>query len=130
MVRKKKSVQGIVYALLLILAIIILFQWYTAQNRKRIIEQNKNYAADSAHLAAAKVDEKLKSAQSMIVAYAHFLEESLQGPTVTADMLKQMEEDSKHVFNALIYTDAQGRDYASDGRVSDVTERDFYKNGI
>lgn len=58
MVRKKKSVQGIVYALLLILAIIILFQWYTAQNRKRIIEQNKNYAADSAHLAAAKVDEK------------------------------------------------------------------------
>ncbi len=129
-VRKKKSVQGIVYALLLILAIIILFQWYTAQNRKRIIEQNKNYAADSAHLAAAKVDEKLKSAQSMIVAYAHFLEESLQGPTVTADMLKQMEEDSKHVFNALIYTDAQGRDYASDGRVSDVTERDFYKNGI
>ena len=50
MERKKKSRQGAIYVLLFLAAIILLFHWYTLQNRKRMVEQNKNYAADSAHL--------------------------------------------------------------------------------
>ena len=130
MERKKKSRQGAIYVLLFLAAIILLFHWYTLQNRKRMVEQNKNYAADSAHLTAAKIDEKLKSAQSLISVYVHFLEENLKEPMVTAEMLRKMEEHSKHLFNVLIYTDANGKDYAPDGRISDVTNRDFYQKGM
>ena len=128
--RKKKSRQGAIYVLLLLAAIILLFHWFTVQNRKRIVERNKNYAADSAHLAAAKVDEKLKSAQSLISVYVHFLEENLKEPMVTVEMLRKMDEHSKHLFNVLIYTDANGKDYAPDGRTADVTNRAFYQNGM
>ena len=130
MERKKKPRQGAVYVLLLLAAIIILFHWYTLQNQRRMVERNKNYAADSAHLAAAKIDEKLKSAQSLISVYVHFLEESLEEPMVTVEMLKNMEGHSRHLFNVLIYTDANGKDYAPDGRTADVTNRSFYQKGM
>ncbi|EOT24297.1 hypothetical protein C805_02509 [Eubacterium sp. 14-2] len=130
MIRRKKSLQGMAYVFVLLIAVIILFQWFTTNNSRRMIERNKNYAADSAHLTADKVDEKLKNARSLITAYAYFLEESLQEPVVSAEMLKRIEDNSSHLFNALIYTDAEGKDHSSDGRIADVTQRDFYQNGI
>ena len=43
-------------------------------------------------------------------------------------MLKEMEENSR--FDTLMFTDLNGVDHASDGRTADVTDRDFYYNGI
>ena len=128
--RRKRSLQGMAYVFVLLAAVIVLFRWFTTQNSRRMIERNKNYAADSARMTADKVDEKLNNARSLITAYAYFLEESLQDPVVSSEMLKKIEDNSSHLFNALIYTDAEGKDYSSDGRVADVTDRDFYQNGI
>ena len=50
--KKKKSLQRIIYIILFLTAIIILFRWYTGQNTARMIERNKNYAKDSARLMA------------------------------------------------------------------------------
>lgn len=128
--RRKRSLQGMAYVFVLLAAVIVLFRWFTTQNSRRMIERNKNYAADSARMTADKVDEKLNNARSLITAYAYFLEESLQDPVVSSEMLKKIEDNSSHLFNALIYTDAEGKDHSSDGRVADVTDRDFYQNGI
>ena len=46
--KRKKTLQEIIYVIVLLVAIIVLFQWYTVQNKERIGEQNKNYAADAA----------------------------------------------------------------------------------
>ena len=46
--KEKKSLQEIIYVVFLLIAIVILFHWYTTQSRIRIEERNKNYAADSA----------------------------------------------------------------------------------
>ncbi len=124
----KKSRQGIAYVLLLLAAMIILFYWYTTQNSKRMVERNKNYAADSARLTAVKIDEELTDALNRINTYAYFIGKSLSEPVITVEMLKEMEE--KALFDALMFTGADGQDLASDGRTADVSGRDFYREGM
>ena len=120
---RKKTLQEITYVLVLLVAIIVLFFWYTSQNSKRMEERNKNYAADSARLKAEQIDEELSNGLDIINAYSYFIEKSLTEPEVTASMLKEMEEKSG--FDTLLFTAADGTDYVSDGRVADVTECEF-----
>lgn len=126
--KKQKSLQEIIYAFFLLTAMILLFFWFTEQNSRRTEEQNRDYAADAAQLKSEQIDEELNNALSHIKAYAYFLGEGLDEPAVTAQMLKQMEENSQ--FDAILYTDIDGADYASDGRIFEAAGRDYYNNGI
>lgn len=125
---KKKSMQEIVYVFFLLIAIIILFQWYTTQNRQRIEERNKNYAFDSARLMAVHIDEELNNALNLINTYTFFMGESLTEPVITPQMLADLEEHSQ--FDACVFTDKEGTNYASDGRTSAADTHDYYLNGM
>lgn len=126
--KKKKSVQQIIYVLPLLAAIIILFHWYTMQNSIRMEERNKNYAADSARQTAEQIDEELNNALDLIKTYTFFIGESLNEPVLTRQMLRKLEENSQ--FDACIYTDINGTNYASDGRTSTADTHDYFLNGI
>ena len=126
--KRKKSLQQIIYVPFLLLAIIILFQWYTTRNRQRIEEQNKNYAADAAQMKADQIDGELRNALNRITTYAYFVGESMEEPVVTSQRLANMEDNM--IFDALMYTDAAGTDYASDGRTANARESFFYQNGM
>ena len=125
--KKRKLLQEIICVLFIIIAIIVLFQWYTTKNRERIEERNKNYAADSAQIKADQIDKELSNALNRINTYSYFVGESLSGPVVTTQMLERMEE--KSMFDAVMFTDMEGVDHASDGRTADVTNRGFYQEG-
>ncbi len=126
--KKQKSLQEIIYAFFLLTAMILLFFWFTEQNSRRTEEQNRDYAADSAQLKSEQIDEELNNALSQIKAYAYFLGEGLSEPVITTQMLEQMEENS--TFDAILFTDLNGVDFASDGRATDAAERESYNNGI
>ena len=126
--KKKKPVQEIIYAVFLFVAIILLFFWFTEQNSRRTKEQNRDYAADSARMKSEQIDEELNNALSRIDTYAYFVGEGLTEPEITAQMLAKMEENSQ--FDAILFTDLDGIDYASDGRTANVTDRVFYSDGI
>ena len=66
MKRRRKSIQQVTYVVLLLLAIVVLFQWYTAQNSRRMEERNKSYAADSTRQMANRIDEELNNALDLI----------------------------------------------------------------
>lgn len=125
---RKKSLREIIYALLLLTAIIILFFWYTGENSKRMEERNKEYAWDSARLKAEQIDEELNNSLNIIHTYAYFIEEVLTEPAIKAGTLKEMEENAR--FDVLLYADADGIDHASDGREADVADQKFYQEGI
>ena len=125
---KKISVAKIVYVVLLLLAIIILFYWYTSENSRRIVERNKNYAADASWQKAERIDEELRHALKLVSTYTYFIEESLTEPGVSVEMLKEVEKNSQ--FDAVVFTDQEGTNYASDGHTSSARERDYYLNGI
>ncbi len=128
MKKKKNSLNQIIYALILVGAIIILFRWYTVQNGQRIEEQNKNYAMDSARLTTMRIDEEFESAKKLIDICAYFVGESLDEPIVTDDTLRAIEE--RTIFDAVLFADANGTDHNSDGRSADASNRKYYINGM
>ena len=97
--KRKKTLQQVGYVLVLLAAIIILFQRYTTQNRVRIEQRNKNYAADAAHLKAEQIDGELTNALGRINTYAYFLGEGLTGPQVGAQIIGRMEENAIYDAN-------------------------------
>ena len=126
MKRKKITLQQVAYVALLFLAIVILFQWYTVENSKRIEERNKNYAADSARQTANQIDEVLNNASNLIDSYTYFLGESLKEPEVAQKRLKAMEDNM--LFDALVFTDSAGINHSSDGRTSESAGQDYYRD--
>ncbi len=128
MKRKKITLQQVAYVALLFLAIVILFQWYTVENSKRIEERNKNYAADSARQTANQIDEVLNNASNLIDSYTYFLGESLKEPEVAQKRLKAMEDNM--LFDALVFTDSAGINHSSDGRTSEAAGQDYYIDGM
>ncbi|MDE7232287.1 MAG: cache domain-containing protein, partial [Lachnospiraceae bacterium] len=126
--KKKKPIQEIIFAVFLFVAIILLFFWFREQNSSRTVKQNREYAADSAQMKAEQIDDEMNNALGRIKTYAYFVGEGLTEPEITIQMLKTMEDNS--LFDAIIFTDLNGVDHASDGRTADVTERQFYRDGI
>ena len=100
MKEKKKSLQEVGYVLILLAAIIVLFQWYTTQNKNRMESRNKNYALDSARQIATRIDEELNNALEMISTYTYFVGKSLTEPEISPEALKQMGENT--LFDALL----------------------------
>ena len=128
MEKKRNLLRQIGLVLLVLTVIIMLFLWYTVQNKKNIEEQNKNYAADSARLAALRIDGEMTNALNLINTYAYFLEKSLQEPAISEGLLQELQD--KAIFDVMLFTDIDGINHTSDGRTTDVTGRDFYRNGM
>ncbi len=126
--KKKKTIWQIGPVLLVLVAMTVLFYWYTGENRERMEERNKNYAADSARVTAYRIDEELTSGLSHINTYAYYLGQSLKSPEVDVPMLKRMEENV--LFDAMLFTERDGTDHTAGGLTSDASERRFYLNGI
>ncbi|MDE5897962.1 MAG: response regulator, partial [Treponemataceae bacterium] len=126
-IKERKSIQEVIFVLPLIAAVIVIFCWYTKQNSRRMVERNKTYAADSAGLKAAQIDDELNNALLRIRTYSYFIGGSLAEPSLPAEMLAQMEANM--VFDAVLYTDVEGTDHASDGSTADVRSRAFYRRG-
>ncbi|MCM1049237.1 MAG: response regulator [Clostridiales bacterium] len=126
--KKKKHLQEIGYAIFLLIAIIFLFLWFTAQNSARTEKQNRDYAADSTQMKSAQIDADLRNALGRIETYAYFVGEGLSKPVVDMQQIAAIEGKSQ--FDAIMFTDINGMDYATDGRMVDVAWRHYYKDGI
>ena len=125
---KKKSIQGAVGTLVLLIAILLMFVWYSSENNRRIERQNKNYAADSARQKAGHIESEFENALSRISTYAYFLGESLYEPKVTVGMLQGMAENS--LFDSFRFTDREGINISSDGQVFDAADEEYYIKGM
>ncbi len=126
--QKRRLTQEIAYIIFMVVAGIFIFYWYIGQNRDRILERNKTYAADSARQTKLQIDETLNNALSRINTYAYFLGEGLSEPEITQEMLQEIEDNS--LFDAVMFTDAKGIDHATDGRTCDISWRPFFLSGM
>ena len=81
--------QNIIYIFLLLAAIFLLFQWYSATNSRQIEERNLNYAMDSARQAALRLDSELLNGLRRVRNYAYLLSTTMQEPDVGTDLLHQ-----------------------------------------
>lgn len=125
---KKKAIRTIIYAIPLLIAVFLLFNLYTAQNKERIVEQNKNYAEDSTRQMAQQISSQFQNGQRIISTYAYFFNTYLGENGVTSETLKGIEKTS--VFDTVRFTDAEGMTHLSDGRTVDSSDREYYKLGM
>lgn len=124
----KKNWKNIVYICILLAGICLLFQWYSATNRRRIENQNLNYAMDSADQTARRIKGEFHSAQLRMRNYAYLLGTSQDRPEIAPELLRGMEEHAS--FDAIRFTNAQGLNTASDGQTSDSRDRNYFLNGM
>lgn len=75
-----------------------------------------------------QIDEEFENALDQINTYTYFLGQSLKEPSVSVQMLQEMEENS--LFDAICFTDVSGMNHASDGRTSNAEGKDYYVEGI
>ncbi len=120
--------QNILYIFLLLAAIFLLFQWYSATNSRQIEERNLNYAMDSARQAALRLDSELLNGLRRVRNYAYLLSTTMQEPDVGTDLLRQLEDNSD--FDALCFTSSEGLNLSSDGRINNSLDRIYFTEGM
>ena len=127
-IKIKKVPWKIAGVLLLLLAMIIIFLWYTAQNKNRILERNKTYAADSARQIAKQIDSEFSGAIRRVSNYVYFLNISSERPNITKEMLQGLEKDS--IFDAFCYVDKNGVNLSSNGKTTDSSDKYFFSQAM
>lgn len=123
----KKTWKNAIYIFVVLIAVVLLFQWYAAANKKRIETQNLNYAMDSAQQTASRIRDELKSADQRIRTYAYLVNVT-SDDGISAEMLKNMEGSA--VFDSFLYVDADGNGLSPDGTAFDSIDRSYYINGM
>ena len=124
----EKPWRNCLYILVLIIAIILLFRWYSVSNSSRIEEQNLNYAMDSARLTSMRIDSEFNNALLRLRNYAYLIGNTKSDPNITADLLRGMEENAS--FDAIEFANKNGIKLASDAKSVNCSEREYYIRGI
>ncbi len=124
----RKTWQNVFYICVLLVAICLLFQWYSSANSQRIENQNLNYAMDSAGQTSQRIESEFANALLRIRNYAYLLGTGQNRPEITAGLLKGMEENA--AFDAIRFTNAEGLNLASNGRTNDSRDRNYYIRGM
>ena len=126
--KQKNRIRPVLLWIVAIVCILLLFFVFSEMNRQRIIEQNANYIMDSAEIQASRLDQSFFEALSHIEMTAHWFETTLDGPEVTADQLKALEENTEYDY--VRFVNAQGVNMASDGQTNDARDREYYLDGM
>ena len=126
--QQKKTQQPIIYAFLFLAAVLVLFLFYTTQNKARIQEQNRIYAEDCARQTVNRIESEFNNALRRIQNCAYLVSTGGNGTKVDAQMLKGLEENT--TFDAIRFTNAEGVNLASDGATSDSSDRDYFIRGM
>lgn len=108
--------------------VIALFFAFSKQNHARILRQNQSYVEDNAKQTADRLDEMLQSALMSVQQMAYWYAQTLDAPQITPRDLQEMTEHSD--FDYVRFADAQGINYAADGRTNNAADREYYLAGM
>ncbi len=124
----KKTWQNIIFISILLVAIILLFRWYSISNSKRIETQNLNYATDAARQAAQSLGNEFINARRRVYNYAYLLGLTMDTSEINTDTLKGLEENA--YFDAICFVNADGVNITADGVYTDSADRDYFTAGM
>ncbi len=128
MKQQKKTWQPVVYAFIFLIAVLVLFNLYTSLNRSRIQEQNRVYAEDSARHTVKRIESEFDNALQRIENNAYLVGASGGAGQVDARVLKEWEENT--TFDAVRFTNRDGVNLASNGVISDSSDRNYFVRGM
>lgn len=124
--KKKKVYKEILAVCLLLIGMVFVFARFMYQNEKSILEQNKNYAADSGRQISKRIKGELDGTSLRLGNYAYIMNisTSIDEDTVNKDLLKDIESNA--VFDTIRFVNRDGVGLTSDGKTYDCSKYDFY----
>ncbi|MCM1123595.1 MAG: response regulator [Eubacterium sp.] len=124
----KKLWQNVLYILILLVAIVLLFRWYSVSNKQQIENRNLNYAMDSARQTTQRISSEFTNAGRRVRNYAYFLSVGQNEVEINADMLAELENNVD--FDSMRFVNEEGINLTSDGTLSDSVDRDYFEAGM
>ena len=128
MKQQRKLWQPTIYAILFMIAVLILFVIYTKQNRVRIQEQNKVYAEDSARQTVERIESEFDNALKRVRNSAYLVSEGVDSSEINVGILKGIKENT--TFDEVCFTDTEGLNLASGGGTDDASDRAYFTHGM
>lgn len=128
MKQENRTWQPVINAFFIFIVLLILFYFYTTQNRARIQEQNRIYAEDCARQTVGRIESEFDNALQRLENSAFLVAVGTKTPKIDTQILKEMEDNTS--FNAISFTNADGINLASDGETSDSSDREYFVRGM
>lgn len=124
----KSIVNKVLSVSIMIVAILLLFLWYSSTNSSRIKTQNLNYAMSTSRQTVRRVEGEFNNALLRLRNYCYLLERRNTPPEITAEFLEGIEENAS--FDNIRFTFANGQNLSSDGRTNDSSDRSYFLRGM
>ena len=114
--------------MLFALCVVFAFGQFRSDNRRGIVEQNREYISELTVQGVKSLDNLLAENKGYIRSTAYLYGESLTSPWADVAVIRDYEANS--VFDRLSYIDASGDNYTSRGVMSVSSQREYYKAGM
>ncbi len=97
-------------------------------NSDRVLAQNASYVSDAAELSANRVSNTFQAAQGNIINLANLYGSMFDNYELDGDMLEELSTNS--TFDYIRFIDDKGNITASDGTLVNISERDYFVDGM
>ncbi len=112
----------------LILFIAYSFYAFARDNNNRILEQNNSFIETATRQTADRVDDLINDSIHNVELLAHLYGSVMTEPVVDAEMLQDMMERS--TFDYVEFISADGMDLTANGETADLSDREYFLQGM
>ena len=127
--QEKKIMRTMVFcAILLIVVIFGILLLSRRINYNRQMEQIDHYTMELAERTAQHVGDVFEAKRDAISSMAYLYGKGLDSDQVDREQLRELEENPG--FDRIRYVNSKGDSYTSDRKVANVSERDYFRNGM
>lgn len=127
----KKNIRIFLPIILIIISLVLIiwaFFSFSKENEERITKQNMSYMEDSTVSLGRRLDEVLEEGYHNIKMLSSFYSQTLTGPYVDLDLLRDITAES--VFDFIEYVDQDGKNYTITGELLDAGDHQYYLDGM
>ena len=114
--------------ILLILAVFVILIYSGQKNYTRQMEQIDNYIRVLSNRTAKHVGDVFRDKRAAITSNAYLYGKAIRSPEVDKEYLAELERESG--FDRIRFVNSNGESFASDGKIADVADRDYFQSGI
>lgn len=112
----------------LFVMILIILMLAQRENYARQMQQIDQYIEELSARTSKHIGDVLQDKQDAIVSMAYLYGEAMQSSEVDLERLQEVEQHSG--FDRVRYVNQDGEDFASNGKIAEVLDRDYYLNGM
>lgn len=125
---RRRLLSEIIFVLALLAFIIYSFYAFMRDNNKRVTEQNDSFIREATVQTAVRLNELFERAQSNVELMAHLYSSVMTEPVIDTDTLKDMTDRS--LFDYVEFISPDGQDLAADGSTADLSDREYFQEGM